>query len=205
MKKSNKKTGKKKDEKLEEIKRQQQQLSAEEKLLNIDSFTKKSDEFAREEARKRKERQVIKSWFVNLSEQQIDFLFSNIIEKYDPKFKKAWFYLLADLYKVDRKVMDRYLKPEFVRLFIINFIYARFPRRVLQRLRGKNRLAYKQGKSNIKLFQHLTPEVSQELTKVVNQARELMEECVNNGQGIKEFSELYCKRHKVWFQLPLQF
>jgi hypothetical protein len=141
MKKNSKKGKIKKDKKIEEIEKQQQQLSAEEKLFNIDDFTKKSDDFASEQKRKRKEREILKSWFVNLSDTEIDFLFSNVIEKYESKFKRAWFYVLADLFKVDRILMKPYLKPDFVRLFIIQFVYARFPRRVLRQLRGRNRKA----------------------------------------------------------------
>ena len=203
MRKNTKKGNSKKDKKLEDIKRQQQRLSPEEKLFNVDDFTKRSDEFASEEARKRKERSVIKSWFVNLSDNEIDFLFSNIIEKYESKFKKSWFYMLADLYQVDRKLMDTYIKPDFVRLFIIYFIYARFPRRVLSRLRGRNRKAYKDGYTNIKLFQHLTGEVSEQLDNIIKQVYELMGECVANGEGIKEFTNEYSSKYKVWFQTQM--
>ena len=113
--------------------------------------------------------------------------------------------MLADLYKVDRKLMDTYLKPEFVRLFIIQFIYARFPRRVLRKLRSKNRQAYKEGHTNIKLFQHLTGEVSGQLNVVIKQVYEMMADCISEGMGIKEFTNMYSSKYKVWFQTQMFF
>ncbi len=198
-KKSNKKGKIKKDKKLEDIKRQQQQLPPEEKLFNIESFTKKSDEFASEEAKKRKERQVVKKWFINLSDTDIDFLFSKIIEKYESKFKKIWFYRLADLYKVDRQLMEPYVKPDFVRLFIIQFIYARFPRNVLRQLRGRNRKARKNGNNGAKLYHHLSKEASDQLDIVIREASDMMVECTT----IQEFTNKYSSKYKVWFQTQM--
>jgi len=189
----------KKDEKLEELKRQQRQIPFEERQLQIESFVKKSDEFAKDEAAKRKERSRIKKWFINLSDNEIDFLFSNIIEKYESKFKKSWFYRLADLFGVEKKLMDVYVKPDFVRLFIIQFVYARFPQRVLFRLRSRNRKARKDGVNDTKLFQHLSKDASEQLDIVIKQVFVMMGEYDN----VKDFSRAYGAEYKVWYQTEM--
>src|SRR5580704_10457652 len=68
----------------------------------------------------------------------VDYV-ADMMTVYESKFGKPWFYRVADLYKVNRSVMDQYVKPEFVRQFIIQFVYGRFPYKVLRSLRSRNR------------------------------------------------------------------
>lgn len=194
------KTGKPiKDEKLEGLKKQHRQIPIEEKQIRIDAFTKESDELAKKSSGNRKERERVKKWFINLSNNEVDFLFSQIIEKYESKFKKDWFYRVADLFGVDRKLMDVYVKPDFVRLFIIQFVYARFPQRVLFRLRSRNRKARKNGISDTKLFQHLSKDASEHLDVVIGQVYKMMGEY----KTFEIFQMNYGKKYKVWYQTQL--
>src|SRR6266496_4406492 len=79
-----------------------------------------------------------------------EFILSEYIAEemaiYQSKFFKEWFYRLADIYDVNRTVMDVYVKPDFVRRFIIQFVYGRFPYLLLRTLRSRNRKMRGKGK-----------------------------------------------------------
>ena len=104
----------------------------------------------------------------------VDDYVANELMKYESKFFKDWFYRLADLYKVERSVMDVYVKPDFVRRFIIAFVYARFPRLLLRTLRSKNRKTFRRG---TKLYHHLKKDVSEMLDLIIGQIYTLMGDC----------------------------
>ncbi len=125
---------------------------------------------------------------------------STLIAVYESKFSKQWFYKLADIYGVDRKVMDEYVKPDFVRQIIVQFVYGRFPYSVLKMLR-KNKKKY--GTSNNKLFQLLTPKASSDLDIVIQNVYDVMCECENNNPSA--FKMAYSKKHQVYFQSEVNF
>ena len=125
---------------------------------------------------------------------------ADMMAVYESKFAKPWFYRLADLYKVNRSVMDQYVKPEFVRQFILQFVYGRFPYKVLRSLRSRNRKTSSE-KQRTKLFQHLTKDASEQLDVVINQVFEMMALCCDPS----EFKLLYSKTYKVYFQLEIGF
>jgi len=125
----------------------------------------------------------------------IEDLMSTSMEDYNPKFKMYWFYKLADLAGVEQKEMSKWVKPEFVRRFIICFVYARFPRMVLRMLRGKNRKSKIKGK----LFQYLNKDTSDKLDIIIDQVYTTM----NESNNLDDFKMRYSKKYHVYFQLSL--
>lgn len=123
---------------------------------------------------------------------------TEVMAEYESKFSKDWYYRLADLYGVDRSVMDKYVKPEFVRQFTIQFVYARFPYTILRTLRSRNRRTSKRD-GRTKLFQHLTKSASEQLDIVIEQVYEMMGNC----SIPLEFKMKYSKAYKVYFQTSL--
>ena len=123
---------------------------------------------------------------------------TEVMADYESKFSKDWFYRLADLHKVDRSVMDRYVKPEFVRQFIIRFVYGRFPYKMLKALRSKNRKS-SSNNTRTKLFQHLTKTATEQLEIVIEQVFTLMGSC-NNAL---DFKMKYSNQYKIYVQLDL--
>lgn len=173
-------------------------LPPEIKVQKIDLFTKQSDELAAHEALKRRERQKQKIEFLSGTVIVIEDYVSDVIAKHITKFHKAWFYRLADLYKVDRALMDVYVKPEFVRQFIIQFVYGRFPYLLLRTLRSRNR---KCNRKSCKLFQHLNPDISSKLDDVIREVFEVM-----GNDEVKtplDFKMKYSQDYKLFFQVEL--
>jgi hypothetical protein len=171
-------------------------LPPEVKDQKIELFTKQSDELASQEALKRRQRQKQKIEFLGGGVIVIEDYVANVITKHITKFHKAWFYKLADVYKVDRKLMDVYVKPEFVRQFIIQFVYGRFPYLLLRTLRSRNRKLH--GK-NCKLFQHLNPNASQQLDDVIKQVSDVMD----ISESPLAFKMKYSEMYKIHFQVEL--
>jgi hypothetical protein len=157
-------------------------------------FTQQSDELAAIEALKRKERQKQKVQFIGGSTINVDDLIANVMAKHETRFKKWWFYKLAKLYKVDPKLMDTYVKPDFVRVFIIAFVYGRFPYLLLRTLRGRNR---KLGAKAGKLHQHLNPDAVKQLEDVISQVSDIMDISANP----LDFKMKYSKEYRLEFQL----
>lgn len=171
-------------------------LPPEVKDQKIELFTKQSDEVAEQEALKRKERHRQKIQFLSGAVIIIDDYVANVIAKHITKFHKPWFYKLADLYKVDRKLMDVWVKPDFVRRFIIQFVYGRFPYLLLRTLRSRNRKL--RGKT-CKLFQHLNSDASSKLDDVIREVFEVMDISDNP----LDFKMQYSAKHTIYFQLEL--
>jgi hypothetical protein len=171
-------------------------LPPEVKDQKIELFTQQSDELAAQEALKRRERQKQKVTFLSGASIIIDDYVANVIAKHITKFHKPWFYKLADLYKIDRKLMDVYVKPDFVRRFIIQFVYGRFPYLLLRTLRSRNRKLHGQ---NCKLFQHLNAKASEHLDIVIKQVFDVMDDSENPLDFKKKYSEQYT----IYFQLEM--
>jgi hypothetical protein len=157
-------------------------------------FTQQSDELAAIEALKRKERQKQKVEFLNAPSINVDDLIANVMAKHETRFHKSWFYKLAILYGVDPKIMDQYIKPDFVRVFIIQFVYGRFPYLLLRTLRSKNRkLAGKAGK----LHQHLRKDAVEQLETVIKQVSDTID---ISGNAL-DFKMRYSREYRLHFQL----
>jgi hypothetical protein len=171
-------------------------LPPEIKDQKIELFTQKSDELAQQEALKRRERQKQKVTFLNGAVIIIENYVADVIAKHITKFHKPWFYKLADLYKVDRKLMDVYVKPDFVRRFIIQFVYGRFPYALLRTLRSRNR---KFGGKNYKLFQHLNGDASNQLDVVIKDVFDEMD----ISENPLDFKMKYSAKYTIYFQLEL--
>jgi hypothetical protein len=126
---------------------------------------------------------------------EVTNIVADVLADYESKFKIEWFYKLADLAGVKRNVMDVYVKPEFVRLFIIEFVYARFPNKILKTLRSKNRQTSTENRRT-KLFQHLTKSASEQLDLVISQVEQVMNDSVN----LIDFKMKYSNLYSVYFQ-----
>lgn len=120
---------------------------------------------------------------------------ASVMARYESKFPKEWFYKLADLYEVGRELMDVYVKPDFVRRFIVQFVYARFPYMLLRTLRSKNK---KLG-GKVKLFQHLTKDASDKLDVIIDQVYRVMGE----SNSPLDFKMRYSNKYHVYFQLDV--
>lgn len=125
---------------------------------------------------------------------------STLIAVYESKFKKKWFYKLADIYGDPHNVMDEWVKPDYVRQTIVEFVYGRFPYSVLRMLR-KNKRKY--GTSDNKLYHLLTPKASDDLDIVIQEVYDVMNECENNNPSA--FKMAYSSKHKVYFQTEINF
>ena len=115
---------------------------------------------------------------------------------YESKYFKDWFYKLADLYRVDRKLMDVYVKPDFVRRFIIQFVYGRFPYLLIRTLRSRNRKI--KGRKG-KLFQHLKKDASERLDVIIGQVYEIL----LISDNLADFKKKYSTQHNLFFQVEL--
>lgn len=93
--------------------------------------------------------------------------------EYESIFHRSWFYKLADMLGVSRKVMDTYVKPRYVKHFFIRFVYARLGYRVLRELRAARVLA----KANdAKLFQFLKDEYYEMIFRIAREIEQEMED-----------------------------
>jgi hypothetical protein len=123
---------------------------------------------------------------------------AGVIADYESKFKKDWFYRLADICELPRNIMDTYVKPDFVRKFIIQFVYGRFHYMILRTLRSRNRKTSTE-ENRTKLFQHLTKDASQKLDVVIEQVYTMM----GVSKNLMDFKMKYSKEYKIYFQLDL--
>lgn len=144
------------------------------------------------------DRLSVKRKLIGDEEEALTEYVADVVAEYESKFSKAWYYRLADLYSVNRSVMDKYIKPDFVRQFTIQFVYARFPNKVLRALRRRNRITSKDYERT-KLFQHLTKSASEELDIVIEQVYLMMGDCSSPF----EFKMSYSSKYKVYFQTSL--
>ena len=123
---------------------------------------------------------------------------AEVMAEYEAKFKKDWFYRLADLCELPRTIMDVYVKPDFVRKFIVQFVYGRFHYMILRTLRSKNRKTSTE-ENRTKLFQHLTKDASQKLDVVIEQVYTMM----GVSENLMDFKMRYSKEYKIFFQLEM--
>ena len=120
---------------------------------------------------------------------------ANEMAKHHTKFFKDWYYRLADLLGIPRSAMDAYIKPEFVRLFTIQFVYARFPYLLLRSLRKRKRKSKIKGK----LFQYLKKDVSENLDKIINDVYEIM----GVSKNLPDFKKNYGDKYQMYYEVEL--
>lgn len=116
---------------------------------------------------------------------------------YEAIFHKIWFYRLADMLGVSRSVMDKYVKPKYVREFFIKFVYARLGYKVLRELKAARKLAKAH---NAKLFQFLKDEYYKLIEMIAIQIYDEME-----GKDFKQFVDSYSTKNKLPIQQTLSF
>lgn len=127
-----------------------------------------------------------------------EYVSENIVE-YRSRFYKEYYYQIARLYGFDNAVMDKYQKPECAAQFTVQFIYGRFPRKVLNAIRKKSPWSEIPGVRENKLFQFLTPVASEELDLYIEQAVETMK----TSNTLLDFQLTYSQKYRVYFQLDM--
>ncbi len=127
-----------------------------------------------------------------------EYIVDNLVE-YRSHFYKDYYYGIAKLCNLDRSVMDEYQKPKFVADFTINFVYARFPKDVVDRLMSKAPWTPIPGIREIKLFQHLSPIATEQLDLYIAQVEEMMRQC----DDLTEFKLKYSKKYNLYFQIDM--
>jgi len=141
-------------------------------------------------------------WKVELNDGREFILSDYVLEKvapYQKKFPQEFFYLVADMFGIDRKEMDNFRKPRIVAIFIIQFIYARFPEAVFKQLKRRCKFTQVFGIREYKLFQWLSDERSKQLDLFIEQAMSTMEQ----SEGIDDFKRKYCEAFRMSFQTEL--
>jgi hypothetical protein len=92
--------------------------------------------------------------------------------------------------------MDVWVKPDFVRLFIVQAVYGRFPYLMLRELRKRK---IKVGGDGKRLYHYLTKNASEQLDIVIQQVYTFMEE----SESPVDFWMKYSKEYKIYFQTEL--
>lgn len=115
-------------------------------------------------------------------------------------FKEQFYYPLADMFGVPRKVMDEFVKPYFVPVFKNAFILSRFPQRVVNRIQEKNPYVSYWYRRYFH-YQFLTKTADVEYRLFISQAQEIMNRVPK--PTVKEFINEYCDKYNVPKQLSL--
>jgi hypothetical protein len=126
-----------------------------------------------------------------------DYISEHLIE-YHSRFYKEYYYQVAKLLNLEKEAMNQFHKPQCVAMFTIQFIYGRFPNKVLNELRRKCPYVLPGVRKN-KLFQFLSPSASEQLDLFIDQAVALMQEC----ETLSQFKLRYSKQYKVYIQLDM--
>lgn len=178
-----------------DLTRKQEELELKKRLIESPELfitEKGSDEYL--------DRLALKIKLIGGTEFVLSDYVAEVMAEYESRFKKPWWYRLADLYGVDRAVMDKYVKPEFARQFLVQFVYGRFPYLMLRTLRSKNRKVSK-ADNRTKLFQHLTKKAGEQLDVVIEQVYIMMGDC----KTPLEFKMKYSSEYQIYFQLDFGF
>lgn len=122
------------------------------------------------------------------------------IAAYYPKFPKEFFHQIAKLKDIPVELMEPYHKPICVPKFINEFIYGRFPYKLLKQLRKKNTyIAQNVWLRPYKHFQLLSNSTSEMLDVIIEEALEVMKECPT----MSDFKKAYSAKYKVYAQLDV--
>lgn len=124
---------------------------------------------------------------------------SENLAAYRPRFYKDYFFEVARLMGIEKAEVEHYHKPQCVAEFTIQFIYGRFPRKVLNTLRIKSGWTDIPGIRKNKLFQYLTITASDMFDLYIDQAVEVMKSC----SDLLEFKLTYSKKYGIYFQIDM--
>lgn len=127
-----------------------------------------------------------------------EYLSEGLVD-YKSHFYKEYYYQIAKLYGMDKSEMDKYQKPQCVAFFTIQFIYARFPKRVVDRLMRDTKWTEIPGVREFKLFQRLSVIATEQLELFIDQCVNMMKQCTN----LTEFKLKYSKKYKVYFPIDI--
>jgi hypothetical protein len=115
-------------------------------------------------------------------------------------FRDQFYYPLADMFGVSRKVMDEFVKPYFVPAFKNAFILSRFPQKVINRIHEKNPYVYYWNRRYFH-YQVITKKADAEYRLFISQAQEIFNR--EQKPTVKEFINEYCTKYNVPMQLNL--
>jgi hypothetical protein len=115
-------------------------------------------------------------------------------------FRDQFYYPLADMFGVPRKVMDEFVKPYFVPAFKNAFILSRFPQRVIDRIHERNPYIYYWNRRYFH-YQVITKKADAEYRLFISQVQEIVNR--EPKPSFKEFMDEYCEKYKVVKQLNL--
>jgi hypothetical protein len=115
-------------------------------------------------------------------------------------FRDQFYYPLADMFGVSRKVMDEFVKPYFVPAFKNAFILSRFPQKVINRIHEKNPYIYCWNRRYFH-YQVITKKADAEYRLFISQAQEIFNR--EQKPTVKEFINEYCTKYNVPMQLNL--
>lgn len=113
-------------------------------------------------------------------------------------FFKPFFYAFADVYGLERALMDKYVKPKCVPRFINRYIYGRFPNKVLNKIHCYNPLLSDFSRA-YKNFQFLTIYADNLLQTYINDAIE----CLEESKSYAEFKIKFVQKFGVPNQIEL--
>jgi hypothetical protein len=136
---------------------------------------------------------------INLAEY-VEENYVNFKGKSTHYFRDLFYYPLADMFGVPRKVMDDFMKPYFVPAFKNAFILSRFPQKVVARIHEKNPYIYYWNREFFH-YQVMTKKADADYRLFISQAQEIFSR--NPKPTIKEFMKEYCEKYKVPMQLNL--
>ena|ERR1700722_17299399 len=122
---------------------------------------------------------------------------NNLVE-HSVHFFRPFFYAIADIFVLDRIVMDSYVKPKCVPRFINRYVYGRFPNAVLRRIREKNPLL-EDFSREYKNFQFLTEYADRLLRQYIEEAIRVL----RASKSYKEFREKFVHEFGVANQTEL--
>lgn len=120
--------------------------------------------------------------------------------EYSSHFYKKYYLVTADLFGVERKEMDGYVKHQCAAEATNAFIYSRFPNRVVAHLRSKCKWLPSSFEREFKLFQFLSPVMIEKLDLYIDQYVDLASKYPNDLIG---FKIAFADKYKIAQQMPL--
>lgn len=127
------------------------------------------------------------------------YIEENYIAVQSTHYFKSFYLALADLFNVDPIVMERFVKPVFVPVFKNYFILGRFPQKVQNRLKAKNKyIGYY--KRKYYFYQLITKEADVKYRTFIDDAEKM---AVAHKGNIKKFIIAYCTEYKLPIQTDL--
>jgi len=114
--------------------------------------------------------------------------------------REQFYYPLADMFGVDRKLMDNFIRPHFVPVFKNNFIISRFPQKVVSHIREKNKyIAY--CRRGFFHYQLMTKKADSDYRLYIGQVQAIINR--NPQPTLKEFIIEYCTEYHLAIQLDM--